>query len=64
MRRGLLNWSKEELPEAVFDGRVARLQSGSRAVLGLLSHFALDALHMRGSARRSVKGVVLRIVRL
>lgn len=27
MRRGLLNWSKEELPKAVFDGRVARLQS-------------------------------------
>ena len=26
MRRGLLNWSKEELPESVFDGRVARLQ--------------------------------------
>jgi hypothetical protein len=26
MRRGLLNWSKEELPESVFDGRVERLQ--------------------------------------
>jgi hypothetical protein len=26
MRRGLLNWSKDELPEAVFDGRVKRLR--------------------------------------
>ncbi|MAF47371.1 MAG: aminopeptidase P family N-terminal domain-containing protein [Rhodospirillales bacterium] len=26
MRRGLLNWSKEELPEAVFDARVQRLR--------------------------------------
>jgi hypothetical protein len=26
MRRGLLNWSKEDLPEAVFDARVQRLR--------------------------------------
>lgn len=27
MRRGLISWSKEELPEAVLDGRVAALQA-------------------------------------
>ncbi|MEE2761496.1 MAG: hypothetical protein VYE18_08635, partial [Pseudomonadota bacterium] len=28
MRRGLLHWSKEELPESVFDQRVGRLRGG------------------------------------
>ncbi len=31
MRRGLMHWSREELPEATLDARVARLQEATRA---------------------------------
>ncbi|NQV54594.1 MAG: aminopeptidase P family N-terminal domain-containing protein [Rhodospirillales bacterium] len=37
MRRGLLSWSKDDLPEAVFDGRVSRLR-------GAMAKDGLDAL--------------------
>jgi hypothetical protein len=31
MRRGLISWSREEMPEAVLEGRVAQLQAAMRA---------------------------------